>query len=664
MIRRLLVILVVALVFWAAGAEDLFAQGAGDAQGPGWAGPGYYLNWIKVLSTWLIFLCWVGTADWISRDASEMKLDHLRWNPVVVGTFLPAFVLLWLVPIFWVGLPLVVLAYLVPFIAYVVYRNGKVERHQRVLTPAHIRYWLSERFSKVGVKMEAEALDPHAAGVPVVLAAMGGSDRDNAAWLLASRQSQGTLPARRLLADALYRRADALMLDYTQQGVGVRFLIDGMWQNGEPLDRETGDPLLESLKMLAGLNPQDRQSRQEGKLAVDYHIFKPIVFAHVERGKEEFRKRVALDLARELAGPEVSPVELEQRVKLVTGERVRERFASPIGTWTPVQKTDLSKLRGTERVNPDNCLDPMKCVCMLASQGTATGERAILQLEIQKTRFASLDEIGMRPKMQEQMKELMRQETGFLLFSAPPGGGLRTTMNVVLRTADRFMREFAAVEEENNRYETVENVPVTTYGAAKGESPANVLPAVFHREPNVLVLRDLVNADSAKMVLDQAAEHRMIVSTTRAKDSVEAILRVLALGATADDLAKPLCAVFNQRLVRKLCDTCKEAYAPPAQVLAQLGLPAGRVQAFYRPPTQREEVCPECGGVGYRGRTAVIEMLVADDNFRKLLAAQARPDALREAARKAGMRLLQEEGVVLVAKGVTSLPELIRVMKQ
>ena len=70
------------------------------------------------------------------------------------------------------------------------------------------------------------------------------------------------------------------------------------------------------------------------------------------------------------------------------------------------------------------------------------------------------------------------------------------------------------------------------------------------------------------------------------------------------------------------------------------------------------------GGVGYRGRTAVIEMLVADDNFRKLLAAQARPDALREAARKAGMRLLQEEGVVLVAKGVTSLPELIRVMKQ
>jgi len=668
MTRRLLVILVVMLVFGAWGAHALWAaDAAGGAAGlaPGWSGPGFYLNWMKVLGSWLIFLFWVGTTDWISRDAVELKLDYMRWNPIVVSSFLAAFVALWLIPIFWVGLPLVVLAHVVPLTAYVLHRNGKVEKHQRVLTGAHIRYWLAQRLSSVGVRMEAEARDPHEVGAPVMLTAFGApSERDATTRLLAARQSQGMLPARKLLADALYRRADAVMLDYTPQQAGVRFFIDGLWQNGEPLDRDTADPLLESMKLLCGLNPADRQSRQEGKLAVDYHLFKPIVFQHIERAKEEYRKRVGLELTRDLAGPETNPLELEQRVRLMAEERVRERFASPIGPWTPVERSNLAKLRGTERVNPDNCLEKVTCVCTLASQGTATGERVVLQLEVQKTRFATLDDIGMRPKMQEQLKELKHQHSGLLIFSAVPAGGLRSSMNVILRTADRFMREFAAVEEQNHRYEPVENVPVTTYNAAKGETPATVLPAVFHKEPNVVVVRDLVNAESAQMLLDQAAEHRVIVTTARAKDCVEAIYRVLAVGVPAAELARSLKAVLNQRLVRKLCEACKEAYAPPAQVLAQLGLPPGRVQAFYRPPQQREEVCPECSGMGYVGRTAIFELLLVDENVARVLAGQGPPEALLEAARRAGMRTIQEEGLVLVAKGVTSLPELIRVLKQ
>jgi len=128
--------------------------------------------------------------------------------------------------------------------------------------------------------------------------------------------------------------------------------------------------------------------------------------------------------------------------------------------------------------------------------------------------------------------------------------------------------------------------------------------------------------------------------------------------------AKAVTGVLNQRLVRKLCDHCKEAYAPTPQVLQQLGIPEGRIQAFYRPPQQPEEVCPECGGIGYKGRTALFELLLVDDTVRKVLATSPKIDLLRQAARKAGMRSLQEEGVLLVAKGVTSLPELMRVMKQ
>ena len=121
-------------------------------------------------------------------------------------------------------------------------------------------------------------------------------------------------------------------------------------------------------------------------------------------------------------------------------------------------------------------------------------------------------------------------------------------------------------------------------------------------------------------------------------------------------------------MVRKLCDACKEAYAPTPQVLQQLGIPEGRVQAFYRPfqpnPQEPKEPCQACGGIGYLGRTAIFEIMVVGDTLRKTLAANPKPDLLRQAARREGMKSLQEEGILLVARGVTSLPELMRVMKQ
>ena len=121
-------------------------------------------------------------------------------------------------------------------------------------------------------------------------------------------------------------------------------------------------------------------------------------------------------------------------------------------------------------------------------------------------------------------------------------------------------------------------------------------------------------------------------------------------------------------MIRKLCDSCKEAYAPPPQILQQLGIPEGRVQAFYRPfqpnPQEPKEPCQVCGGIGYLGRTAIFELMVVGDAVRKVLADNPTPEVLRQAARKEGMKSLQEEGVLLVAKGVTSLPELMRVLKQ
>jgi type II secretory ATPase GspE/PulE/Tfp pilus assembly ATPase PilB-like protein len=556
------------------------AEGSPYQLKAGWSGPGFYFSWLKIFATWLVFLLWVAMADWVNRDLLLNSFDYLRWNPIIFGTFMVALLLVLLIPLFAVSFPLLLLAVFVPFTMYVVHRNKQVEKHEQVFTRDHIRHWMSQRLSKTGVKVAAEKKDAHEAGPPVTLSARGGAmERDDRANLLAARQVPGFDEARAVIADALSRRGDAIMLDYTQQHVGVRYMVDGVWHNGEPLERENADPMLEALKTLCGLNWEDRQSRQQGAFGAEYKS---------------------------------------------------DRY---LGTFV--------------------------------SQGTKTGERVVMQFQGKKTRFETLDDIGMRPKLQEQLKEVLGADRGLVLLSAMPATGLRSTTNVVLRAMDRLVRDFITVEEETRRYEEVENIKVMTYKAADGQTPDSVLRKVFLEEPEVVVVRDLVNAETVGMLCDQIANvGRLVVSTIRAKDCAEALLRVLALKVAPAEFAEQVTAVLSQRLIRKLCEHCREAYAPTPGVLAQLGIPQARVEAFYRPPQQTEEVCEACSGIGYVGRTAIFELMIVDDSVRRVLTSTPKLDLVRQAARKAGMRTLQEEGIVLVAKGLTSLPELMRVLKQ
>jgi len=161
-------------------------------------------------------------------------------------------------------------------------------------------------------------------------------------------------------------------------------------------------------------------------------------------------------------------------------------------------------------------------------------------------------------------------------------------------------------------------------------------------------------------------ESRAVLATVRAKEAPEALLRLLMLKPPVAEYAASLSAVMNVRLIRRLCDQCKVPFEPTPDLLQKLGIPAGRVPHLYREPVaeDQKQVCPACRGVGYIGRTGLFELLVVDDKVREVLVRQPKLDLLKKVARAAGMRTLQEEGILLVAKGVTSVPELMRVLKQ
>jgi type II secretory ATPase GspE/PulE/Tfp pilus assembly ATPase PilB-like protein len=186
----------------------------------------------------------------------------------------------------------------------------------------------------------------------------------------------------------------------------------------------------------------------------------------------------------------------------------------------------------------------------------------------------------------------------------------------------------------------------------------------------------MINMATLNRMVDQVnTNHRTVITRVPAKDAVEAILRLASLKPSLPEYAKALTCVLNSRLIRRLCEACKQPYQPPPQLLQKLGIPAGRVSTFYKewtppPPEQQVDakgrpieipICEKCSGIGYFGRTSIFELLVVNDSIRETIAKQPNPELIRRAAKASGHRGLQEEGILLVAQGITALSELQRV---
>lgn len=548
-------------------------------------GPGSYLAWWKMIPPILLVWLWVKSVDWQNQDGQRLNLrKHRVYNLVSLASFLTVMLAFWAVPLkfgVFVFVPLLFVAYVVPFTIYVKARNLEVMTDDKVFTRKHLRKWFSEKLAPLGIKIAAE-LEADV-GVPVELAGRGAADeRQDNLNLLSAKRSPYFDRARETMFGLFERNSTAMLLDYSQQAVAVQHQIDGIWYKADNLDREMGDGMLEVLKLISSLNPKERRARQRGVFGAKY-------------------KETKFD-------------------------------------------------------------------CRLTSQGTQTGERVLIQLVDENLKKKRLPDLGMRDKMQQELKAILDQKIGFVLCSAPRGGGLTSLLTAVTGTMDRYLRGFICIEDAQNHEFEVENVPVKTFDSARQESPATVLLEVLREYPDALVAPDMVDAKSATTFLEEGRTEKFVVAGIRAKEASEALVRVVSdLKVPVDRVAASVTAVVNVRLVRRLCETCREAYAPAPAELQRLRLPPDRVQALYRarqPSPDQKEICSACQGLGFKGRIGVFELLVVGDEVREALAKGLDVGKVREAARRSGMRLLQEEGLRHVVAGVTSVEELIRALKE
>ncbi len=299
------------------------------------------------------------------------------------------------------------------------------------------------------------------------------------------------------------------------------------------------------------------------------------------------------------------------------------------------------------------------------TSGSTAGERLFLDVVAEEARLR-LSDLGLHPQRLAQLEEMVSRSQGLIICSGPTGSGVTTTLYAALRGHDVFTKNIHTLERK--ALMDLENV---TQHLHDSENPglgfARQLQSIVRREPDVVMVADCLDRETAQLVTQAAASGKKIYLGMTAKDTFEALKKYMTLAESRRRTTQALLCITCQRLIRKLCPACRQAYKPDAQLLRKANLPTDKIEYFYRPPTEplrdkhgNEIICPNCQGSGHYGRTGVFELLIVDDSVREMLAGKGTLPQVRALCRKNRMLYLQEEGLLKVMDGVTSMNEVIR----
>ncbi len=301
------------------------------------------------------------------------------------------------------------------------------------------------------------------------------------------------------------------------------------------------------------------------------------------------------------------------------------------------------------------------------TSGTTAGERLRLRMHSRAT-LLRLHELGIAPQRLERLRRALAKKHGLLLLSAPPAHGLTTTQYSVLCGHDAYMNNIHALERRP--LTELDNITQQRYeGANTDVNYARMLQTVLRREPDIVMVGECEDRETALLATRAAEDHKIYLGI-QANDSFDALNKYLSFLGDNARAARGLLGVLNQRLFRILCTECREAFEPDPATLKKLNLPADKIEHFYRPPAEPKTtrrgkpiVCRKCQGTGYIGRTGVFEFFVVDPPVAKLIAAGEPVNRIKAQCRKSKMYYLQEEGLLRVIDGTTSMTEILRCLR-
>src|SRR3954462_244097 len=289
----------------------------------------------------------------------------------------------------------------------------------------------------------------------------------------------------------------------------------------------------------------------------------------------------------------------------------------------------------------------------VSTHPTVHGENIVLRILDREKSIISLDRMNLPAMTLTRLSLMLARPEGILVVTGPTGSGKTTTLYSLLSQVNDETVNIMTLEDPVEYPLTL--MRQTSVNEAVKMDFANGIRSMMRQDPDIILVGEIRDRDTAEMAFRAAMTGHQVFSTLHSNSALGAFPRLLDIGIQPDIMAGNIIGVIAQRLVRVLCVHCKEAYAPSIEERKILGASAIEVAHIYRPTG-----CNRCNNRGYRGRTAVMEILHMDADLDELVARRASPKEMREAALAKNFRSLAEEGIARVVEGTTSLAEVAR----
>lgn len=359
---------------------------------------------------------------------------------------------------------------------------------------------------------------------------------------------------------------------------------------------------------------------------------------HFEPFEEEFKMRYRIDgvLYEMVPPPKHLGPAITSRVKVMANLDIAERRLPQDG-----------RIELTVGGNPVDL--------RIAVLPTMHGESVVMRVLDRSNVELSLDRLGLREDDLVKVRTLIQRPNGIVIVTGPTGSGKTTTLYAALSELNDVETKILTAEDPVE-YD-IDGLCQCQVNEEAGLTFAKCLRSFLRQDPDIILVGEIRDLETAQIAVQASLTGHLVLSTLHTNDAPSSIIRLLDLGMESFLLTATIEGIIAQRLVRTICPKCKEEYQPKEEELIELNLRPEDVRGrrFFR-----GRGCDNCNKSGYRGRMAIYEILQMDDDMRELVMKEASTNIIRDHARKRGMRLLRETGLMAIYEGQTTIDEVVR----
>jgi type IV pilus assembly protein PilB len=286
---------------------------------------------------------------------------------------------------------------------------------------------------------------------------------------------------------------------------------------------------------------------------------------------------------------------------------------------------------------------------------TLRGEKVVMRILDKSTVVYGLEDLGFPDDTLTTFTSLINKPNGIVLVTGPTGSGKTSTLYAALQCIKDPSINIVTIEDPVE-YQLA-NINQGQINPKAGFTFAGGLRSILRQDPDVIMVGEIRDYDTAEIAIRAALTGHLVFSTLHTNDSAGAMTRLIDMSVEPFLVASSIIGIMAQRLVRTICEACKEEYQPPAAVIkrSKLLYQAGKTKVF------QGKGCLKCNQTGYRGRTTITELLVPNERIKELIVEKSATSVIKNEAMKQGMRTLRQDGLAKVLRGITTLSEVIRV---